>query len=101
MSLELSIRSRFGGSKVRSGCLTCKFVSIPNLSHHRLLTEVGVRRARHVKCDETKPRCNRCTRAGRNCEGYAPPNQGKRGLGSSLIIINYVAPSSMPSLLPT
>lgn len=58
-------------------------------------------RARHVKCDEKKPHCDRCSRAGRKCDGYAPLNQNQRKLGDSLIIINYVAPSNQPSLLPT
>lgn len=38
--------------KVKTGCKTCKI--------------------RHVKCDETKPNCNRCSSTGRNCDGYAP-----------------------------
>jgi hypothetical protein len=58
-------------------------------------------RARHVKCDERKPYCDRCGKAGRKCEGYAPPNQNKKNLGGNLIIINYIAPSHTPSLLPT
>ncbi|KAK5203021.1 hypothetical protein LTR41_011245 [Exophiala xenobiotica] len=27
-------------------------------------------RARHLKCDETRPHCTRCTSSGRICEGY-------------------------------
>ncbi|KAL0934357.1 uncharacterized protein CTRU02_211156 [Colletotrichum truncatum] len=44
---------RVGATKVRTGCITCK--------------------RRHVKCDETRPFCLRCTRSTRNpvaCEGY-------------------------------
>jgi hypothetical protein len=104
MSVEPSIRSRFGGSKVRSGCFTCKSVfqsfSSP-LPEDDLLIELDPNRARHVKCDEKKPHCDRCTRASRKCEGYAQPNQNKKTLGGTLIIINYVAPSNMPCLLPT
>ncbi|KAI0411009.1 hypothetical protein F5X98DRAFT_71010 [Xylaria grammica] len=37
--------------RVRTGCLTC--------------------RKRHVKCDETRPSCDKCTRAGWKCDGYA------------------------------
>jgi hypothetical protein len=37
-------------SKTFTGCWTC--------------------RARKVKCDESQPICNRCTKAGRICEGY-------------------------------
>lgn len=36
--------------KVRSGCLTCK--------------------QRRLKCDETKPTCQRCLKSGRECAGY-------------------------------
>ncbi|KAG5814179.1 hypothetical protein H9Q74_002744 [Fusarium xylarioides] len=37
-------------TKSFSGCWTC--------------------RAKHVKCDEAKPECNRCQKAGIECEGY-------------------------------
>ncbi|KFA49248.1 hypothetical protein S40293_08337 [Stachybotrys chartarum IBT 40293] len=37
-----------GGSKVKSGCLTCKI--------------------RHKKCDERKPACSQCTSTGRKCD---------------------------------
>ncbi|KAE8444976.1 hypothetical protein EG329_014104 [Mollisiaceae sp. DMI_Dod_QoI] len=36
--------------KVKTGCNNCK--------------------ARRVKCDETRPQCNKCVRSGRRCEGY-------------------------------
>ncbi|KAI6085876.1 hypothetical protein F4821DRAFT_143986 [Hypoxylon rubiginosum] len=42
--------ARKGSRKVRTGCLTCK--------------------ARKVKCDEAKPKCQRCINTGRRCEGY-------------------------------
>ncbi|KAI1373192.1 hypothetical protein F4677DRAFT_430517 [Hypoxylon crocopeplum] len=42
--------ARKGSSKVRTGCLTCK--------------------VRKVKCDEGKPRCQRCMSTGRKCDGY-------------------------------
>ncbi|KAL8960570.1 MAG: hypothetical protein Q9183_005440, partial [Haloplaca sp. 2 TL-2023] len=29
-------------------------------------------RIRHVKCDESKPECLKCTSTGRKCDGYAP-----------------------------
>ncbi|KAM7214127.1 hypothetical protein V8F06_010503 [Rhypophila decipiens] len=45
-----------GTQKVKTGCLTCKI--------------------RKVKCDEAKPFCNRCTKTGRKCDGYAPRPQG-------------------------
>lgn len=39
--------------KVRTGCDTCK--------------------QRKIKCDETKPVCRNCTKSGRECLGYHPP----------------------------
>lgn len=39
--------------KVRTGCDTCK--------------------NRKIKCDETKPICRNCTKSGRKCLGYHPP----------------------------
>ncbi|KAL2807686.1 C6 zinc finger domain protein [Aspergillus granulosus] len=30
-------------------------------------------RSRHIKCDETRPHCNACTRSGRQCPGYPHP----------------------------
>ncbi|CAI6331471.1 unnamed protein product [Periconia digitata] len=44
-------RTRNSTLKVKSGCITCK--------------------VRHVKCDEQKPSCHRCTSTGRKCDGYA------------------------------
>ncbi|KAF4900543.1 Aspercryptin biosynthesis cluster-specific transcription regulator atnN [Colletotrichum fructicola] len=51
-SLQLPAPSsgRKGSKKVRTGCVTI----------------------RKVKCDETKPACLRCTKTGRNCDGYFP-----------------------------
>lgn len=43
---------RKGGRKSRAGCLTCKI--------------------RHVKCDETKPTCNRCKASQRVCDFLTP-----------------------------
>ncbi|KAL2065950.1 hypothetical protein VTL71DRAFT_3620 [Oculimacula yallundae] len=45
-----SKKGRKSNGKSKSGCVTCK--------------------ARHVKCDETKPHCKRCTSTGRTCDGY-------------------------------
>ncbi|TIC97444.1 putative transcriptional regulatory protein C15D4.02 [Colletotrichum higginsianum] len=45
--------ARKGSKKARTGCITCKI--------------------RKVKCDETKPSCNRCIATGRHCDGYQPP----------------------------
>ncbi|OJZ81623.1 hypothetical protein ASPFODRAFT_172599 [Aspergillus luchuensis CBS 106.47] len=40
-------------TRTKTGCITC--------------------RIRHVKCDETKPSCQRCTSTGRKCDGYQDP----------------------------
>ncbi|KAF2159553.1 hypothetical protein M409DRAFT_70985 [Zasmidium cellare ATCC 36951] len=44
------VRQRAKAPKTRTGCKTC--------------------RQRHIKCDETKPACQRCARSGRQCGGY-------------------------------
>nr|OQO29318.1 hypothetical protein B0A51_02894 [Rachicladosporium sp. CCFEE 5018]OQO29868.1 hypothetical protein B0A51_02320 [Rachicladosporium sp. CCFEE 5018] len=53
-------KTRLGKPKVKTGCKTCKI--------------------RRVKCDETKPACDRCTSTGRTCDGYAdvPPEKPAR-----------------------
>ncbi|TQN64808.1 Phosphate-repressible phosphate permease pho-4 [Colletotrichum shisoi] len=54
---------RSSATKVRSGCITCK--------------------RRHVKCDETRPFCLRCTespRSPRVCEGYLNHASGRERL---------------------
>ncbi|KAK1590439.1 C6 zinc finger domain-containing protein [Colletotrichum navitas] len=53
-------RTRASASKVRTGCLT------------------WFPRARHVKCDEEKPSCNRCRKDKHKCDGYAEHLQAKR-----------------------
>jgi hypothetical protein len=50
---EAPKRTRASRPKVRTGCATCK--------------------QRHVKCDERKPTCERCERAGTKCDGYGTP----------------------------
>ncbi|KAE9985584.1 hypothetical protein EG327_004628 [Venturia inaequalis] len=50
-------KKRASKPKVKTGCLTCKI--------------------RHVKCDETKPKCMRCTNTGRDCDGYTEPAPSK------------------------
>ncbi|KAK5168096.1 uncharacterized protein LTR77_006664 [Saxophila tyrrhenica] len=51
-------KKRTSKPKVRSGCVTCKI--------------------RRIKCDETKPECNRCTSTGRKCDGYVIKPRKKR-----------------------
>ncbi|TVY13592.1 Transcriptional regulatory protein moc3 [Lachnellula arida] len=48
---------RNSGPKSRAGCITCKI--------------------RRVKCDETKPCCDKCVSTGRTCDGYKPPKELK------------------------
>ncbi|KAH6682480.1 hypothetical protein B0J14DRAFT_573682 [Halenospora varia] len=48
-------RRRAFKPKARSGCKTC--------------------RVRHVKCDETKPACLKCSKTGRKCDGYQSQTQ--------------------------
>ncbi|KAL7920119.1 hypothetical protein ACQKWADRAFT_299420 [Trichoderma austrokoningii] len=73
----------------RTGCLTC--------------------RARHVKCDERKPECERCEAGNIECAGYLPKKQievresqrrghrGRRGQSSSLSNIAPTPPHSHSS----
>lgn len=53
-----------------------------------MLTNHPLRRARKVKCDESRPECRRCTTTGRTCDGYrsrtsSPPPIADRSLSSS------------------
>lgn len=58
---------RAGGSHVKTGCITCK--------------------VRHVKCDETRPECNKCISTGRKCDGYrtSPVARPAAEQGNSII----------------
>ncbi|KAK6081139.1 Autophagy-related protein 2-like protein 1 [Seiridium cupressi] len=56
-------QKRTSHNKARTGCITCK--------------------ARRVKCDEQKPLCHRCERAGIDCEGYSDPVDRARAPSSS------------------
>jgi hypothetical protein len=71
---------RFDGSKVRSGCLTCK--------------------RRRVKCGEEKPFCLKCVKGKHVCEGYVSTAYGRRNADGSLIMIIYGPPRRSPSPLP-
>lgn len=65
--------------KVKSGCMTCKYVCFKSplfTEINRKFTEMRFLfcfRARRVKCDEGKPACKKCSSHGRKCEGYADP----------------------------
>ncbi|EXJ66585.1 uncharacterized protein A1O5_10255 [Cladophialophora psammophila CBS 110553] len=72
--------ARIGGSKVRSGCVTCK--------------------QRHIKCDEGRPHCQRCIRSKRECKGYVDPVQSKKPAREGQAFVVYVPdpPYSITSL---
>ncbi len=79
---------RICGTKVKTGCLTCK--------------------SRHLKCGEEKPYCRRCISTGRTCDGYSsskPPvktaREGIKHLAKELIIIHYASdlPTSFSSAI--
>ena len=73
-----AVRRRVKRPKVRSGCLTCKYDKVLFVSFYMLgLTKDSIR-ARHIKCDETRPVCQRCVASQRKCEGYAAPQHSTR-----------------------
>ncbi|KAI1275610.1 hypothetical protein F5Y07DRAFT_368979 [Xylaria sp. FL0933] len=72
-----SVMPRKGFEKVRTGCITCK--------------------ARKVKCDESRPACQRCLTGGRICEGYRAPPLGSFSWGSLLQVRPSIIPLSESS----
>ncbi|PMD58570.1 uncharacterized protein K444DRAFT_531619 [Hyaloscypha bicolor E] len=71
--------------KVKTGCNNCK--------------------NRRVKCDETRPQCNKCVRSGRHCDGYpaykrtveaAIPIAPRPGSSTATIISTSSSSSSSP-----
>ncbi|KAL2349610.1 hypothetical protein BJ546DRAFT_725193 [Cryomyces antarcticus] len=64
ISLNL-LGGKGSGAKVKTGCIT--------------------RKIRHVKCDERKPECSRCTGTGRRCDGYT--NETGRAVDATLLAI--------------
>jgi hypothetical protein len=65
-----SDRKRKWHTKTRNGCKTCK--------------------KRRVRCDETKPVCNRCTSLNKVCEGYEPPQVSRPTSRDSSSLIDGV-----------
>jgi hypothetical protein len=59
--------------RTRTGCTTC--------------------RSRKKKCDEAKPKCNNCTRAGFLCEGYAERSVWQRG-GTNALLASAPLPAT-------
>ncbi|TID16892.1 hypothetical protein E2P81_ATG09449 [Venturia nashicola] len=50
-------RKRSSAPKLKTGCVTCK--------------------QRHIKCDEKRPACLRCKKAGKVCGGYVHPTKAR------------------------
>jgi hypothetical protein len=71
-------RIRASKPKVRSGCITCKYVDICTFTDYNYRTDTKFR-VRRVKCDETRPGCNRCKKFGRECDGYLSDLSSSRG----------------------
>ncbi|GAW10912.1 hypothetical protein ANO14919_002490 [Xylariales sp. No.14919] len=70
---------RRGGPRSRGGCENCK--------------------TRHIKCDETKPYCQRCAEKGRTCDGYSAVVDANQQAASALItspITAYAIPFRIP-----
>ncbi|KAK4203366.1 putative carboxypeptidase [Triangularia verruculosa] len=63
-------------SRSRRGCITC--------------------RIRRVKCDETRPQCTRCAKAGRTCDGYAATSSQLSGreLATAVKTLQVVGPAA-------
>lgn len=74
------IRKRVQGNS-RNGCITCKI--------------------RHIKCDEERPACLKCTKTGRKCDGYSelPPRRARKD-PRDLHVFRRVTPGSNPIILP-
>jgi hypothetical protein len=65
-------------NKVRTGCVTC--------------------RRRRVKCDEARPRCKRCAKADRLCEGYRAsdgPRMFTKDTQQSILLLKAPARSDL------
>ncbi|KAI1152465.1 hypothetical protein F4825DRAFT_461816 [Nemania diffusa] len=78
MSTSQQKARRKGGSRSKGGCGKC--------------------RARHLKCDETKPYCRRCSETGMACDGY-PTGVLKNQMTIALIappIAAYAIPFRIP-----
>ncbi|KAK0721211.1 Alpha/Beta hydrolase protein [Apiosordaria backusii] len=64
------------GTRSKRGCITC--------------------RIRRVKCDETRPECTRCKKAGRNCDGYAATSSQLSGreLATAVRTLQVIGPAA-------
>ncbi|KAH8651420.1 hypothetical protein BX600DRAFT_102439 [Xylariales sp. PMI_506] len=71
---------RKGGPRSRSGCGSCK--------------------ARHVKCDETRPSCRRCVATGRSCPGYPVTAQDAKSSSTALSLPHDIVAYAIPFRVP-
>ncbi|RKK33335.1 hypothetical protein BFJ66_g14974 [Fusarium oxysporum f. sp. cepae] len=69
--------------KVRTGCLTCKYVFL------------------HLKCDEEKPTCRRCRDGRVKCDGYATPTKNQIQQRASMPVTGYTVSSLNPRIADT
>ncbi|KAI1352255.1 hypothetical protein F5Y01DRAFT_97288 [Xylaria sp. FL0043] len=86
---------RRGGPRSKSGCENCKHVPLFNMFSWMALT---TSRARHMKCDETRPYCRRCSQKGWVCGGYLTVD-GNQEAGAGFIetsITTYAIPFRIP-----
>ena len=91
----------------RGGCGTCKSgAPLPQSMALCLLTQnLHLRRIRHIKCDETKPKCFKCTSTGLVCDAYLPRHTIQLGLVPGLVrseqehhILQYFQERTIPEL---
>ncbi|KAJ4148522.1 hypothetical protein LMH87_002987 [Akanthomyces muscarius] len=66
--IQAEERKKRWAAKVRTGCLTCRGESVT--------THGAV--PRRVKCDETRPNCDKCTGAGKTCRYHNETASGYR-----------------------
>ncbi|QDS68521.1 hypothetical protein FKW77_010888 [Venturia effusa] len=71
-------RKRSSAPKLKTGCVTCK--------------------QRHIKCDEKRPACLRCKKAGKECGGYVFPTNKKSPKSRAATHVAEIPGSSLPSL---
>ena len=69
-------RFRFGGSKVKTGCVTCK--------------------SRRVKCDEKRPICSQCQHRKIPCEGYQHPAASRGPPRNTFVLVSFIRPPIDP-----
>ncbi|KAI0457253.1 hypothetical protein F5B21DRAFT_100785 [Xylaria acuta] len=69
---------RRGGPRSKGGCGKCK--------------------ARHIKCDETKPHCRRCSETGKACDGYSTADPNDQA--ATALIAPPIAAYAIPFRIP-